>query len=131
MSSFINTVPSSNFYHISWQPYIINFYQNFFQFSLFSEHQNVPICGASKIQCYHDAEDELLNKNFLDGLTMDTSDCKCLPACQTIDYDLEITHANLDWVSLFQAHNSPEEDYVGLVYNFSIFVYFFSLFVQI
>lgn len=64
-----------------------------------------PICGAHKIACYNEAEDELLKKFFTDGLDKnripDKKECNCLPSCTAIAYDAEISQANLDAKSFF------------------------------
>uniref|UniRef100_A0A182SYF3 Pickpocket n=1 Tax=Anopheles maculatus TaxID=74869 RepID=A0A182SYF3_9DIPT len=64
------------------------------------------VCGASKIQCYNDAEDELLEEDvkFIVDKSRDyRAKCNCLPACTSVQYDAEISQADLDWKSLFAA----------------------------
>lgn len=58
----------------------------------------------AKVQCYTDAEDELLESDFLKGLKKAGNaqkGCNCLPACTSITYDAEITQAPSDLISLF------------------------------
>lgn len=60
---------------------------------------NTPICGAAKIACYNEAEDNLLKKQFMEGLSLgqeEIKDCNCLPACTSITYDAEISQAPFD-----------------------------------
>lgn len=68
--------------------------------------RNAPICGATNIECYNQAEDVLLEQFFKDGLDKsrinDGSGCNCLPACTSIAYDAEISQAKFDWVNLIQ-----------------------------
>lgn len=80
--------------------------------------RDTPICGAAKISCYNRAEDNLLKEQFMEGLTLETGaekvkGCNCLPACTSITYDAEISQAPFDWVSLFNAYNSPLDEFPG------------------
>uniref|UniRef100_A0A182PBQ5 Pickpocket n=1 Tax=Anopheles epiroticus TaxID=199890 RepID=A0A182PBQ5_9DIPT len=64
------------------------------------------VCGASMIKCYNDAEDELLEedvKYIVDKSHDYRAKCNCLPACTSVQYDAEISQADLDWKSLFAA----------------------------
>lgn len=75
-----------------------------------------PICGASKIVCYNNAEDELLKHAFVEGViagNTENTGCNCLPACTSITYDAEISQANFDWVSLYTAYNRTAEEFEG------------------
>lgn len=82
---------------------------------LFSGINSTPICGASKIFCYHKAEDDLLSHNIRDHLSGSTSDdspdCNCLPVCTSIKYDTEVSQSDFDFKSLFEAYESPMDDY--------------------
>lgn len=77
----------------------------------FSMPRNVStsVCGAAKISCYSDAEDELLELEFKEGLKTSKENyrgktkCNCLPACTTIAYDAEISQAEYDFRSQFEA----------------------------
>uniref|UniRef100_A0A182QS19 Pickpocket n=1 Tax=Anopheles farauti TaxID=69004 RepID=A0A182QS19_9DIPT len=64
------------------------------------------VCGASKIDCYNDAEDDLLEedvKYIVDKSRDFRAKCNCLPACTSVQYDAEISQADFDWKSLFAA----------------------------
>lgn len=77
---------------------------------------NTPICGAAKIYCYNEAEDNLLKQDFMEGLsggTVEKKGCNCLPACTSITYDAEISQARFDWISLFNAYKSPLDEFPG------------------
>ncbi|KAG4070425.1 hypothetical protein HA402_005657 [Bradysia odoriphaga] len=81
--------------------------------------KNTPICGAAKIACYNEAEDNLLKEQFAEGLTLEpgaerVKACNCLPACTSITYDAEISQAPFDWISLFNAYNSPLDEFPGM-----------------
>jgi len=76
--------------------------------------EGIPICGASKIECYNNAEDMLLGKQFSEGLhdsvvenVHGETQCNCLPACTSINYDAEISQADFDWDNLRHAHRIP------------------------
>ncbi|KAL5289998.1 hypothetical protein ACFFRR_009784 [Megaselia abdita] len=71
---------------------------------------STPVCGPSNIKCYNDAEDELLEHEFREGLKTSKENyrgetkCNCLPACTTIAYDAEISQAEYDFRSQFRAY---------------------------
>lgn len=67
--------------------------------------KSTPMCGVGKMQCYYDAEQELINNDFIDKTLPIPKDCDCLPACTTITYDTEIANLKFDWQSGFDAHN--------------------------
>lgn len=74
--------------------------------------KNAPICSAKKIVCYDQAEDDLLQEKYKNGITMNKdfeNDCNCLPACTSIRYDAEISQASFDWIRLLSAFNSTGE----------------------
>lgn len=78
----------------------------------------MPICGAANIACYNTAEDNLLKQDFVEGLsdrskTTPKKGCNCLPACTSITYDAEISQAKFDHVSLFNAYNTPLDEFPG------------------
>lgn len=86
-----------------------------FLFALFTGSAGQPICGARKIKCYNEAEDELLRNDFIDGVEKPKTPkgCNCLPACTSVTYDAEISQAKFDWISLFNAYKSPLSEFPG------------------
>ncbi|KAJ6633490.1 Pickpocket protein 28, partial [Pseudolycoriella hygida] len=74
-----------------------------------------PICGASMIQCYHRAEDELLSQNIRNHISLSKSEnssgCNCLPACTSIKYDTEVSHSDFDFKSIFEAYETPLDNF--------------------
>ncbi|XP_068142436.1 pickpocket protein 28 [Drosophila tropicalis] len=64
---------------------------------------NMPVCGAANIKCYNEAEDELLLREFMQGLqssdenTRGHTECNCLPSCTSIAYEAEISQADFDY----------------------------------
>ncbi|XP_058117490.1 pickpocket protein 28-like [Anopheles ziemanni] len=75
---------------------------------------NTKVCGASQIQCYNEAEDDMLLEDvkYLVDKSFDfRAKCNCLPACTSVQYDAEISQAALDWKSLIEAYgDSLDED---------------------
>lgn len=55
------------------------------------------------MSCYNEAEDELLLKEFEQGLVTEAenvrgqTDCNCLPSCTSIAYEAEISQADFDY----------------------------------
>ncbi|XP_037031883.1 pickpocket protein 28-like isoform X1 [Bradysia coprophila] len=75
---------------------------------------SIPICGASMIQCYHKAEDELLRNNIRDSLIRsesENSNCNCLPVCTSIKYETEISHSDFDFKSLFVSYGTSTDEF--------------------
>lgn len=67
------------------------------------------------IQCYHDAEDEMLKhniRNHLSGsIAEDSIDCNCKPVCTSIKYGTEISHSDFDFKSLFKSYGTPLNEF--------------------
>ncbi|XP_039443656.1 pickpocket protein 28-like [Culex pipiens pallens] len=75
------------------------------------------VCGASKIECYNEAEDELLSqevKYSVDKSYDFRAKCDCLPACTSVQYDAEISQADFNWKNLFMAYKSPLDEFPGV-----------------
>ncbi len=73
--------------------------------------ESTPICGASMINCYHEAEDELLSNNIRDNLSGYKSVCNCLPVCTSIKYETEVSQSAFDFKSTFEAYGAPLEEF--------------------
>nr|XP_019536370.2 pickpocket protein 28-like [Aedes albopictus]XP_019556891.1 pickpocket protein 28-like [Aedes albopictus] len=79
--------------------------------------EGTEICGASQIECYNEAEDELLShevKYTVDKRYDFRAKCDCLPACVSVQYDAEISQADFNWKDLFHAYKSPLEEFPGV-----------------
>lgn len=81
--------------------------------------QSTSVCGATKIECYNDAEDELLQEEIAEGLAdsklnkRGVTKCNCLPSCTSITYDAETSQADFDWENLFLAYDNPLDEFPG------------------
>uniref|UniRef100_A0A182J6D0 Uncharacterized protein n=1 Tax=Anopheles atroparvus TaxID=41427 RepID=A0A182J6D0_ANOAO len=78
--------------------------------------EQTKVCGAGMIQCYNEAEDELLLEDvmYLVDKTKDfRAKCNCLPACTSVQYDAEISQAGFDWSNLISAFRQSLEDDEG------------------
>lgn len=74
------------------------------------------ICGSSQIECYNEAEDELLShevKHSVNSSYDFRANCDCLPACTSVQYDAEISQADFNWKDLFLAYKSPLDEFPG------------------
>lgn len=75
---------------------------------------DMPVCGEDKIYCYDRAEDDLLFKEFNEGLkTTDfnyrgETECNCMPACTSLVYNTEISQANFDLEDMLNAAGDTE-----------------------
>lgn len=77
-------------------------------------NKTTPICGFSKMSCYFEAEDSLLLKEINEGLS--TSDhairgkCNCLPACNSVQYDAEISQTTFYMEDYLMANPVPMDE---------------------
>ena len=86
--------------------------------------KDTPICGASKITCYEDAEDKLIENGLIEGFknaqTAGTAGniCNCLPACTSITYDARISQAQFESKDLLTAFDDGTENpFIGYARN--------------
>ncbi|KAH8375195.1 hypothetical protein KR200_002252 [Drosophila serrata] len=74
---------------------------------------NMPVCGAASLKCYNEAEDELLLREFNQGLmnsdenARGETECNCLPSCTSIAYEAEISQADFDYKTVINT-DTPE-----------------------
>lgn len=82
-----------------------------------------PVCGAARMQCYNEAEDELQRAEFVQGLATprppvdatrlsaeqeaNSAGCNCLPDCTSITYDAEMSQTLFSWTEVYKAHKKP------------------------
>lgn len=81
-----------------------------------------PICSQEQVQCYNHAEDALMKEELLESLESGSGEnkrgrtkCNCLPSCTSINYDAEISQANFEFEKVFNAYESPLDEFPGLV----------------
>lgn len=56
--------------------------------------KDTPICAAAKQECVIEVQKQVIKEAFLDSLKDDDSakkGCNCLPACTSINYDVELS----------------------------------------
>ncbi|XP_011181517.2 pickpocket protein 28 [Zeugodacus cucurbitae] len=82
--------------------------------------QDVPVCGVENIACYDTAQSELsiLIQNQTMQATMDPNAkiiCDCMPACTSLDYNVEISSARYELNKTLQAFREVYEhpDFLG------------------
>lgn len=72
--------------------------------------KTTPICGAHKLKCVAAIEEEMMVKIFLDSLhdvNSEAQTCKCLPSCNSANYDIEISSTKYDSAKYFRAFELP------------------------
>lgn len=85
------------------------------------------ICGARKLVCYYQAEDELFNP--FEGTPADELGCDCLPSCTSVSYDAETSQADFDWRQFLGAYGAVSGSFPGLVIGLGcVLVFNFSFF---
>ncbi|XP_073848490.1 pickpocket protein 28-like [Musca autumnalis] len=76
---------------------------------------DMPICGINKIQCYYQARERLLQKQFKEGLEnaeeASGGGCNCLPGCTSLEYETEISEGYYEWLKIMQAYAVYDADY--------------------
>jgi acid-sensing ion channel, other len=82
-----------------------------FNFPTFSN--DVEICGASKISCLRKAEFELLQLQISQGLKEQEMQCNCLPGCNSITYDVEISQSDFNMTAYMEARRLPTSNMEG------------------
>uniref|UniRef100_A0A034WTB9 Sodium channel protein Nach n=1 Tax=Bactrocera dorsalis TaxID=27457 RepID=A0A034WTB9_BACDO len=82
--------------------------------------QDVPVCSVEDINCYDTAQSELsiLIQNQTMQATMDPNMkiiCDCMPACTSLDYNVEISSARYELNKTLQAFREvyEHEDFMG------------------
>lgn len=68
---------------------------------------NTPICGSESIFCYHSVRDNLIKSSI--GATV-MRPCNCLPACNSIIYDAEISQNPFDWNRYAKSLKIPKNE---------------------
>ncbi|XP_045451668.1 uncharacterized protein LOC123660657, partial [Melitaea cinxia] len=81
------------------------------------------VCNAGSVACMNNAEMELVTVEIQSRLDEEMSsndtlgearrvaaECKCLPACTSIEYEAETSQADFDFKALFKAYNFPLDD---------------------
>ncbi|XP_026472958.1 pickpocket protein 28 isoform X2 [Ctenocephalides felis] len=74
---------------------------------------DMQVCGSGSTECFTTSEDELLAREIAQELRSSSSlgsspetgrtECDCLPACTSIQYEAELSQADFDWARLFMA----------------------------
>ncbi|XP_039756123.1 pickpocket protein 28-like [Pararge aegeria] len=86
---------------------------------------NMAVCNAGSVACIKKAQMELVTADIETRIARETqandtlgqarkvaSECRCLPACTSIEYEAETSQADYDWKAIYRAYNIPipEED---------------------
>lgn len=67
-------------------------------------HESTPVCGLQKLRCV----DRVENEYAVRIMEKKANDCNCLPACQSISYDAELSMAKYDRFEYWAAKNKKE-----------------------
>lgn len=66
-------------------------------------NESTKICNQKKVECYNEAEDELMLQKVLTNLDFvevnqehGKIDCNCLPSCTSISYDAELSQTDFE-----------------------------------
>ncbi|XP_068618051.1 pickpocket protein 28-like [Battus philenor] len=83
----------------------------------------MSVCNAGSVACMKKAQIDLLTVNIQVQLEKElveeetveearkvVSRCKCLPACTSLEYEVETSQAEYNWRDLFTAYNIPNDD---------------------
>ncbi|XP_037031900.1 pickpocket protein 28-like [Bradysia coprophila] len=86
--------------------------------------RTTPICGIAKVNCYIEAEMDLLEDSDTVETSKKINSCNCLPACTSISYDTEISQSSYEWKNFYKALNHTGAVVEG--YQFASFSIFFK-----
>lgn len=79
-------------------------------------NKTTRICGAKDIECYNSAEYDILNKEIVEEMEKSSNEfdvggsCNCLPVCNSIEYEADVTHVVFDWKEYIRASQWPEKN---------------------
>jgi acid-sensing ion channel, other len=77
------------------------------KFSMPRENET-KICGHDMLECYNDAEDQLLEAKLKQGLSLTgRTECNCKPSCTSIHYNAEISQTDFNAASYINAIGDP------------------------
>ncbi|XP_073819614.1 pickpocket protein 28-like [Musca autumnalis] len=80
--------------------------------------QDMRVCGVQDIECYGEAASKLSAIYFSGDSQISTNKCNCLPACTSLDYEIEISESN------FKAEALENETMVELFEFAHLHVYY-------
>ncbi|KAG4078929.1 hypothetical protein HA402_010881 [Bradysia odoriphaga] len=86
--------------------------------------RSTPICGIAKVNCYIEAEMDLLEDSDTIETSKKINSCNCLPACTSISYDTEISQSSYEWKNFYKALNHTGAVIEG--YQFATISIFFK-----
>ncbi|XP_062558078.1 pickpocket protein 28-like [Armigeres subalbatus] len=78
--------------------------------------EDMPVCETKQMFCMQDAETELLEMGVVDDESVSNfhTKCDCMPACTSVDYDVEITQNEFEVVEWGVAYGQSRKDLDGL-----------------
>lgn len=82
-----------------------------FLYLIIQGDKNTPICGVAKHSCAEQTEREMMKASFLESLKNAGSAkkrCNCLPACISVNYDIELSPSKYD---LSEFHRGVDRTY--------------------
>lgn len=68
----------------------------------------MPVCAEDKIQCYINAEDNMLLEEFSNA-NPHTRQCNCMPSCTSLEFDMEISQGDFAVSEAMKAANFDNE----------------------
>ncbi|XP_073819616.1 pickpocket protein 28-like [Musca autumnalis] len=68
--------------------------------------RDMPVCRENDISCYDEAEEKLMLQQFTENI----DNCNCLPACTSLDYNVEISQSHFDVERTLNAMNKGVDD---------------------
>lgn len=80
--------------------------------------ESMKICNQSQIQCYVDAEKDLMLNDLKQCLKagpganrLGQTDCNCLSSCTSINYEAELSQAEFDYDKFFKSFGGNDSTY--------------------
>lgn len=79
-------------------------------------NKTTRICGANDVSCYNLAQYNMLKHEIVEEMNKKSDDfdtnqaCKCLPVCNSIEYDADLTDVVFNFKEYFKATQMPEKN---------------------
>lgn len=71
---------------------------------------STPICGFGKMQCVINSQQSIVAEKIRNATSGGVDSCNCLPACTQINYNHEISQANLHYNEMMVAFEALKRD---------------------
>lgn len=89
-------------------------------------NESTLICDQSKIQCYNEAEDKLIETVLEQGLEFESgkTECDCKPSCTSVNYNAEISQTDFNFQRVLESFDEPAAQLKGKIRTAKLKIFF-------